>query len=219
MPPTSTTVNDHTIRTVEEYRALRGDGHPIIYDKSVDAIDDHIRHFLSLSTFLVVSSIDGDGHMDVSPKGDPPGFVKVLNDKTLAVPERAGNRRADTFTNILQNPSVALICFVPGMDETMRINGKATLSTDPDLLASMEVRGHVPALAMLVHVEEAFIHCGKAPKRGRLWDPDAQIDRSTYPRMGEVMFDHGRHYDRYNIDREQMTQIAQHDYDENVYPS
>ena len=122
----------------------------------------------------------------------------------------------NTFTNILQNPSVAMICFVPGMDETMRINGKASLTTDPDLLATMEVKGHTPEVATLVHVEEAFIHCGKAPKRGRLWDPDAHIDRSIYPKMGEVMFDHGQYDD---ISREDITEIAQDDYDHNVYPT
>jgi PPOX class probable FMN-dependent enzyme len=190
----------------------------MVYDKSVDVIDDHIRNFLALSTFLVVSSIDAEGHMDVSPKGDPPGFVKVVDNRTLAVPEREGNRRADTFTNILENPSVALIFFVPGMDETMRINGTATLTTEPELLATMEVRGHIPALGMLVHVQEAFIHCGKAPKRGRLWDPDAQIERSIYPKMGEVMFDHGKNYEKYGVDRERITELAQDDYDNYVYP-
>ncbi len=209
-------MTDHTIRTIEEYRALRGDGSHLVYDKSMSVIDEHIRHFLALSTFLTIASIDADGHMDVSPKGDPPGFVKVVDDTTIAIPERAGNRRADTFTNVLQNPSVALICFVPGMDETMRINGTASLTTDPELLATMDVQGHIPELALLVHVEEAFIHCGKAPKRGRLWDPDAQIDRSIYPKMGEVMFDHGRYTD---ISRERMTEIAQADYDTNVYPA
>ena len=209
-------MTDHTIRTIEEYRALRGDGSHLVYDKSMSVIDEHIRHFLALSTFLTIASIDAHGHMDVSPKGDPPGFVKVVDDTTIAIPERAGNRRADTFTNVLQNPSVALICFVPGMDETMRINGTASLTTDPELLATMDVQGHIPELALLVHVEEAFIHCGKAPKRGRLWDPDAQIDRSIYPKMGEVMFDHGRYTD---ISRERMTEIAQADYDTNVYPA
>jgi hypothetical protein len=206
---------DHIIRTVEEYRELRGEGSHLVYDKSMHVIDDHIRHFLALSTFLTIASIDADGRMDVSPKGDPPGFVKVVDDKTIAIPEREGNRRADTFTNILQNPSVALICFVPGMDETMRINGTARLTTDPDLLATMDVKGHVPKLALLVHVEEAFIHCGKAPKRGRLWDQTAQIDRSTYPKMGQVMFDHGQYT---GITRDRMTEIAQDDYDTNVYP-
>ena len=155
--------------------------------------------------------------MDVSPKGDPPGFVKVIDDTTIAIPEREGNRRADTFTNILQNPSVGLICFVPAMDETMRINGTPSMTTDPELLATMTVGRHTPALAMLVRVEEAFIHCGKAPKRGRLWDADAQIDRSIYPKMGEVMFDHGK-YEKYNLTRERMTELAQDDYENNVYP-
>ncbi len=98
----------------------------------------------------------------------------------------------------------------------MRINGTATLTTDPELLASMQVKGHVPKVALLIHVEEAFIHCGKAPKRGRLWDPSAHIDRSAYPKMGEVMFDHGRYSD---VSREQMTALAQDDYDSNVYPT
>jgi PPOX class probable FMN-dependent enzyme len=209
-------MTDHIIRTVEEYRELRGDGSHLVYDKSMHVIDDHIRHFLALSTFLTIASIDADGRMDVSPKGDPPGFVKVVDDTTIAIPEREGNRRADTFTNILQNSSVGMICFVPGMDETMRINGKATLTTDPDLLATMDVKGHVPKLALLVHVEEAFIHCGKAPKRGRLWDQTAQIDRSTFPKMGQVMFDHGQYTD---ITRDRMTEIAQDDYDTNVYPA
>ncbi len=209
---------DHRIRTIDEYRELRGDAHQVNYDKSMDTIDHHIRDFLSMSTFLTIASCDADGRMDVSPKGDPPGFVKVIDDRTIAIPERAGNRRADTFTNVLQNPNVGLICFVPGMDETMRINGTAELTTDPDLLATMEVRGHVPELALLVHVEEAFIHCGKAPKRGRLWDPDARIDRSIFPKMGEVMFDHAR-AEKHDVTREQLAEIAQHDYDHNVYPT
>lgn len=208
--------DDYAIHTIEDYRELRGDGHQINYDKSMQVIDDHIRNFLAMATFLVVASTDADGNMDVSPKGDPPGFVQVVDDRTIAIPEREGNRRADTFTNVLQVPSVALILFVPGMDETMRINGTASLTTDPELLAGMQVQAHVPELAMLVHVEEAFIHCGKAPKRGRLWDPEAQVDRSVYPRMGEVMADHGQS-ERLGISRERMTEVAQDDYDHNVY--
>jgi PPOX class probable FMN-dependent enzyme len=211
-------MTDYRIKTVEEYRELRGDSHQMIYDKSMTVIDEHIRDFLALSTFLTVASIDAEGRMDVSPKGDPPGFVKVVDERTIAIPEREGNRRADTFTNVLQIPSVGLIFFVPGMDETMRINGTATLTTDPELLATMEYKGHTPVLAMLVHVEEAFIHCGKAPKRGRLWDADAQIDRSIYPKIGEVMFDHGK-YEKYDITRERITEIAQEDYQDNVYPT
>ena len=209
-------MNGYVIETVKEYRELRGDGSHLVYDKSMAVIDDHIRDFLAMTTFIVVASSDGEGRMDVSPKGDPPGFVQVVDDRTIAIPEREGNRRADTFTNVLQNPNVALICLVPGMNETMRINGTASLTTDPNLLAGMAYKGHEPVLAMLVHVEEAFIHCGKALKRGRLWDVDAQIDRSVYPKMGEVMFDHGRYED---VTKERMTEIAQWDYDNNVYPT
>jgi PPOX class probable FMN-dependent enzyme len=208
---------DHTIETIEGFRELRGDAHQMNYDKVMSWIDDHIRNFLSMSTFLVIASIDAEGRMDVSPKGDPPGFVKVVDDRTIAIPDRPGNRRADTFTNVLQNPSVAVICFVPGMDETMRINGRATVTTDPMILDRMEVNGHVPPVALLVEVEEAFIHCGKAPKRGRLWDPEARIDRSTFPKMGEVMFDHGNYGDRYDVTRQETAEMAQDDYDNNVY--
>ena len=208
---------ENIITTVEDYRALCGDAHQMNYDKSMTVIDDHIRNFLGMSTFITIASINADGKMDVSPKGDPPGFVKVVDERTIAIPERPGNRRADTFTNVLENPSVALICLVPGMDETMRINGRAELSTDPDLLATMEVNGHVPVIALLVHIEEALIHCGKALKRGRVWDSEAQIDRSKFPKMGEVMFDHGKYGDKYDITRGQIAEMAQDDYENNVY--
>lgn len=209
-------ISDNLIRTVSEYRDLRGDAHRVTYDKSIDFIDEHIRQFLALSTFLTIASIDAEGRMDVSPKGDPPGFVKVIDDHTIAIPDRPGNRRADTHTNVLQNPAVALICFVPGMDETMRMNGTASLTTDPELLATMKVNGHIPEVALLVHVEEAFIHCGKAPKRGRLWDPEARIDRSIYPKLGDVVFDHGK-AERHGVTRDAMREMAQDDYENNVY--
>jgi uncharacterized protein len=212
------TRDTHTIDTVAAFRALVGDSHPMMYDKSMSVIDDHIRDFLALTTLVAVASVDADGHMDISPKGDPPGFVTVVDDTTIAIPERAGNRRADTFTNVLSNPSVALICFVPGMDETMRINGTAEITTDPGILSSMEVEGHVPAMALVVHVEEAFIHCGKALKRGRVWDPDARIDRSVYPTVGEVMFDHGG-FAKYGYTRESTIECARDDYATNLYPA
>ena len=208
----------HTVDTVDQYRVLRGEGRPMMYDKSMDHIDDHIRDFLALTTFLTIASTDGDGHLDVSPRGDPPGFVQVLDDTTIAIPERAGNRRADTFTNVLQDPAVALICFVPGMDETMRISGKARITADPELLATMEVEGHVPALALVVEVEEAFIHCGKALRRGRVWDPDAQIDRSAYPTVADVMYDHAD-LARHGVTRDYLVECAEDDYANNVYPT
>ena len=210
-------VDTHTVDTIDEFRALVGDGHPMMYDKSMTHIDDHIRDFIALTPLVLVASVDADGHMDISPKGDPPGFIRVLDETTLAIPERPGNRRADTFTNVLETGSVALICIVPGMDETMRINGTAEITTDPDLLASMAVEGHTPQLALVVHVEEAFIHCGKAFKRGRVWDPEAFVDRTAYPTVGEVMFDHGR-LETYGYTRESTIDCAREDYAQNMYP-
>ncbi len=208
----------HTIDSVAAFRALVGESHPMMYDKSMTHIDRHIRDFLALTSLAIVASVDADGHMDISPKGDPPGFIRVLDDTTIAIPERAGNRRADTFTNVLETASVALICIVPGMEETMRINGSASITTDPALLATMEVGGHTPALALVVNVEEAFIHCGKAFKRGRVWDPDAFVDRSVYPSVGEVMFDHGR-LENHGYTRESTIDCAVEDYATNLYPA
>jgi uncharacterized protein len=211
-------VDAHTIDSIEEFRALRGDARQMMYDKSVSIIDDHIADFLALTTFVAIASVDAGGHMDISPRGDPPGFIKVLDETTLAIPERAGNRRADTFTNVLEHASVSLLCFVPGMDETMRINGRARITTDPELRDSMEVDGHTPSLVLIVEVEEAFIHCGKALVRGRLWDPDARIDRSIYPSVAEVMFDHGRLGELgYTLD--ELSECAADDYANNVYPT
>jgi hypothetical protein len=194
-----------------------GDTHPMMLDKSMDHIDEHIRRFLELTSLAIVASVDADGHMDISPKGDPPGFITVLDEHALAIPERAGNRRADTFTNVLGNAAVAVLCMVPGMIETMRINGTASITTDPDLLADMDVDGHVPTFALIVHVEEAFIHCGKALRRGRLFDPDAFVDPSAYPSVGEVMFDHGR-LERFGYTRESTIDCAEDDYETNLYP-
>lgn len=208
----------HTIDSVDEFRRLRGDGIEAMYAKSMTHIDDHIRDFLALTTFIVVASIDAQGNMDVSPKGDPPGFIEVIDETTIVIPERAGNRRADTFTNVLQNPAVSVICFVPGIDETMRISGQAAITTDRDLLATMEVGGHLPVLGLVVQVEEAFIHCGKSLKRGRVWDPEAQVDRSSYPSVGEVMFDHGQ-LERFGFTRESTIDCAREDYATNIYPA
>lgn len=205
-----------SIRTPSELRELMAAPGDVVLRKVIDHVDGLAARFLEMCPFVVVASADADGHMDLSPKGDPPGFVQVLGPRTLAIPERPGNHRADTFLNVLANPHVGLICLVPGMDETLRIAGRGVLSTDPELLASMEVRGHRPVIALVITVEELFIHCGKAPKRARLWNPDARIARGTYPSMGEVMHAHGR-LDDVEVTREQMHERALHDYLENVY--
>jgi PPOX class probable FMN-dependent enzyme len=157
--------------------------------KEMPALDRHCRHFISLSPFLCLSSMSADGKADVSPRGDPPGFVKVLDDRTVLIPDRKGNRRLDTMQNILEQPSVAVIFFVPGVEETLRLNGKASITRDPALLEDMAVQGKAPALGIRIEIDTVFFHCAKALKRSRLWDAEAQIDRGEFPRYGQVIKD------------------------------
>lgn len=204
------------ICSTEQLEALLGKTHPLNVGKSMPALDDHCRAFLGMSTFLTVASSSAAGKMDVSPKGDPPGFVQVVDETTLAVPERPGNRRADTFHNVLENPAVGLIFLVPGIDETLRVNGTASITIDPDILAPMAVSGKTPQLALLVHIEEVFFHCGKALKRSGLWSDQGRVDRSVLPSMGELLHAQAK-TDQFGIGREQMHAIARDDYDNNVY--
>ncbi len=181
-----------TIATEAALRTIIGEVHPITVDKEMDRLDKHARHFISLSPFLCLGSTNGDGVADVSPRGDPPGFVKVLDDITLLIPERPGNRRADTMLNVMKNPVVGLIFFVPGIEETLRVSGTATVIDDAALLADMTVHGKAPKLALRIEVTRTFFHCAKALKRSRLWDQGAQVPRDAFPTPGEVIRDQRR---------------------------
>ncbi len=158
--------------------------------KVLDHLDVHCRDFIALSPFYVISSARADGRADASPRGDPPGsLAAVLDPKTLLLPDRPGNRQVDTMQNLVERPYVGLLFFVPGMTETLRINGKADIVTDPELLAPLAVKGKAPVSGLRITVEEAFLHCAKALIRARLWDVDSQIDRSRYPTYGRVLAD------------------------------
>ena len=162
-----------------------------VTDKCLDYIHEHARDFIGRSPFMLIGSQSADGHADVSPRGDPAGFVKVLDDnKTLLIPDRPGNNRIDTLTNIVSNPRVGLIFIIPGFDETMRVNGEARLTRDPDLLKPMAVKGRVPKIAIAVRVDEVYIHCAKAIRRAKLWEATEHQDRDTFPTMAKVMLDH-----------------------------
>ena len=158
-------------------------------EKELSALDKHCRHFISLSPFLVIGSSSASGPADVSPRGETPGFVQVLDDTHLAVPDRPGNNRLDTFENILENPNVALIFLIPGVDETLRINGRAEIRDDIDLLERFEVSGRLPATVLVVAVEAAYLHCAKALMRSNFWDPEAQVNRTELPTMGRMISD------------------------------
>ena len=160
--------------------------------KQIARLDAHCRALIGASPFVLIASSDAAGRVDVSPKGDPPGFVQVLDEETLAIPDRPGNRRADTFTNVLQNPRVGLIFLIPGKLETLRVNGRARIVRDPGLRSRMAVRGNVPELALVVAVEEAFIHCGKCMLRSQLWEKDAWPRVEGLPSQAQCLVDHGR---------------------------
>jgi hypothetical protein len=170
-------------------RELIGPKKPVAVKKQMAGLDGHCRRFIALSPFLCIGTIGPDGRADVSPRGDPPGFVKVLDDRTIVIPDRPGNRRVDSMTNLLTHAAVGIIFFVPGVDETLRVNGRASLLRDPEVLAGMAVDGKEPGLGIRVEIDEVFFHCGKALMRARLWDPGRRIDRRQFPSMGRLLHD------------------------------
>ena len=179
----------HAIADEASLRALFGATHEIATLKCLDALDVHARAFVARSPFLCLSTQDPSGRADVSPRGDPPGFVRVLDERTLAIPDRPGNNRLDSLSNILANPSVGLLFVIPGFDETLRVNGRARLSVAPELLEPMSVNGRRPKLAIVVDVNEVFLHCAKAFRRSRLWDPDARQERREMPSLSRMVLD------------------------------
>ena len=177
------------VRDEAELRSLFPPTNPIAVDKCQDRLDRHAVDFVARAPFLCIGTQSPDGSADVSPRGDPRGFVKVLDDRTLLIPDRPGNNRLDTQTNILANPAVGLLFMIPGFDDTMRVNGKASITRDPDLLALLAVRDRTPRVAIVVAVEEVFLHCAKAFRRSKLWDPDERQDRSEMPSLVNIILD------------------------------
>lgn len=164
---------EHIITSAEQLRALIPPPRPAQETKVLQSLDGHGRRWIERSPFIVVASTDAAGRVDVSPKGDPAGFVRILDDRTLAIPDRPGNRRLDTLTNVLERPRVGLMFLVPGRGEVLRVSGSARIVTDPDLLSTMTVADRAPALALVVAIDEVMFHCGKSVIRSGLWSPDA----------------------------------------------
>ncbi len=174
------------IRDEAELRDLLGEPSDLVRAKIADRFNDLTRQFVDRSPFVLLATSAPDGSCDVSPRGDPPGFVRVLDERTVLLPERPGNRLADSLRNVLRNPHVGLLFLVPGVGDTLRVNGRATIVTDEELLAPSAVEAKVPKLGLLVDVEEVFTHCSKAFLRAQLWDPSRHVDRSELPSSGEI---------------------------------
>ena len=170
-------------------RQLYGEPSMLAARKVLRRLDGHCRRFIELSPFLVIGTSDHAGRQDVSPRGDPPGFVRIIDDGTLLVPDRPGNNRVDTLGNIAEHPQVGLIFFVPGVDETLRVNGSGRIVDEPELLANSSVNGRPPRSGLLVTIDECFLHCGKALIRSRLWHPEAQIERRSFPTLARMISD------------------------------
>ena len=176
----------HVVTSERELRELLGYPNERAVKKDLGRLDEHARAFIARAPFLLLATANAAGRCDVSPKGDAPGFVRVLDDRHLAVPDRPGNKRIDGMRNLLENPHVGLIFLVPGKEDTLRVNGRAWIVRDEALLASLAAMGKRPELAIGVEVEECYLHCPKAFRRSRLWEPDSWTGARELPSMTRV---------------------------------
>jgi uncharacterized protein len=202
------------ISSEKELRNLVGFPSDLVKNKVINYLDSHCREFISHSPFLALSTADQFGFCDVSPRGDGPGFVLVIDDKHLIIPERPGNRRMDSLVNIVNNPMVGLLFMIPGMGETLRVNGSASVVHDTELLDRMKINGKRPILGIGIEVRECFIHCAKAIKRSGLWEVDSWPDKETLPSAAKILNDHVKLSD-YSTER--IEEILKEDYEEELY--
>ncbi|WP_089174387.1 pyridoxamine 5'-phosphate oxidase family protein [Bosea sp. AS-1] len=181
---------DDPAARIEDQASLRshiGPVSPVVQHKVLNRLDQFCRDFIALSPFLVLATSDGKGGADASPRGDMPGFVRVLDDRTLLIPDRRGNNRADSFGNVISSSGVGIVFMVPGISETLRVNGMARVTRDAELLAPSTVQQRPPLTGFIVAVDEAYFHCGKALIRSKLWDPACQVPRQSFPTLGRIV--------------------------------
>ena len=197
-----------TVRTIEELEALYDAPVPASITKKIDHLTPLHRAYVEASPFVLVAT-SGPGGLDCSPRGDPAGFVRILDERTLLVPDRPGNKLADTLTNLLEDDRIALLFLIPGVNDTFRVNGRAQIVDDPELLAASEVERKAPQLAILIEVEEAYTQCPKALLRSELWNPERHIDRSELPSSGEILRSlNDPEFDAEEYDRERAGRYA-----------
>ena len=198
---------EETIDTRQRLREIITGGSGKTEHKEIDHIDDICRRFIAASPFVLIASKGQDGLIDISPKGDPAGFVAVLDEKTLAIPDRLGNNRLDTFENLLVNPEVGLIFLIPGNGDTLRVSGRGKLVRDRALQEQLAVKGRQPHLVLIVTVDRAFAHCPKCIARSRLWKPEYWPDRTNVPTLAEALVAHGE----LDVSQNRMQEIIDED--------
>jgi len=177
---------DHMITSLEQLQALYSEKLPASVVKELDRLNDSYRKLIEASPFVAIATSGPEG-LDCSPKGDPKGFVRILDDKTLAIPDRPGNNRIDGFRNILRDPRIALLFLIPGVGETLRVNGRASITTDPELMQSFAINGKLPRCVTIVHIDSVYFHCSKAIVRSKLWDAETKVDRKSLPSTGSIV--------------------------------
>jgi uncharacterized protein len=178
-----------SITTTDGLRALYKEPVERTIRKQLDHLDRHCRRFIEISPFVVLATSNGEGSVDATPRGGEPGFVDVLDERTLLIPDRPGNNRLDGLANIVSNPGVGLLFLIPGVDETLRVNGSAAIRDDEELRARFDIDGRMPATVLVVTVQEAFLHCAKALMRSKLWSEEAKVDRGVLPTLGQMIKD------------------------------
>ena len=189
MSPEKVNKQDRHAVSKENLREVYNEPSQMAKDKVLKKLDKHCQQFISLSPFVCLATTAADGSLDVSPRGDPPGSVKILGANTLLIADRSGNNRLDTLSNLIVNPKIGLLFLVPGVIETLRVSGLASIIKDDSRLKECAVNGKVPPTGILIDVQQAFLQCGKALKRSALWDGTYQIDRSTLPSFGTMLAD------------------------------
>ena len=199
-------MNDQTkVNQPEVLRDLYGEPVPASLVKEMTFLTEPYAAFIKASPFVFLSTSGAEG-LDASPRGGPPGFVRVVDKKTLILPDRSGNNRVDSLSNVVSDPRIAMLFLVPGAGETMRVNGQAKISVEPELLQSFaDINGKIPRSAMIVSIDRCYVHCSQSLARSKLWDPSAQVDRKTLPSIGQMLqacraeFD-GAAYDKRNAE-------------------
>jgi PPOX class probable FMN-dependent enzyme len=189
-------------------RGVLGEPSELVRSKVSDRLNDLTRQFVERSPFLCLATSAADGTCDVSPRGDPAGFVRIVDERNLLLPDRPGNRLADSLRNVLENPNVGLLFIVPGVTDTLRVNGRASIVTDPELLEPCAVEGKVPKLALQIEIDQVFTHCSKAFLRARLWDPEGFVSRDELPSPGELLCSVGADVDADTYDAERTERYA-----------
>ncbi|MFT7130665.1 MAG: PPOX class probable FMN-dependent enzyme [Gammaproteobacteria bacterium] len=196
-----------------QFREIMGEPSELVSRKVLNKLDKHCGTFINRSPFMLLSSVDSNGNHDISPKGDPAGFLRIIDEHTIAIPDRLGNRRADTIENSLQHPGLGIIFLIPGKNETLRVSGTAQVVRDKELRASMDIKGRAPDFVIVVDVKEAFFHCSKCMIRSHLWETEHWPNLEDLPRLAEMMVDAGS----LEITIEEMHQIVVNDEKERLY--